>query len=293
MRAVPPNELDAEAAVLSAVLLDPTRLPSVRHILAPEHLYSDANRHIFKGILALADTGREVDVVTLAALLREQDRLAQVGGTPYLAQLADATPAVAHVEDHAALVVEAWRKRRIQNAAREATAEAANGSSATSILAALRSALDRVDVPPNAGPSALPFKWVGDFGELHKPEPLRWLLRDRRTGKPFMRAGECAVLAGDGGVGKGFFWLQMSVSVALGRDLFGALTPEQSGRVALLVAEDKQTEVHHRLHRIANALALDPEDVARLCERVGVMPLSGQQVNLLAVDPVVTVQGWA
>jgi replicative DNA helicase len=43
---VPPNELDAEAAVLSAVLLDPDAFDRVQETLAPEHFYADANRRI-------------------------------------------------------------------------------------------------------------------------------------------------------------------------------------------------------------------------------------------------------
>jgi hypothetical protein len=144
---------------------------------------------------------------------------------------------------------------------------------------------DPEDPEATPEPVKLPFVWLRDFGDLHKPEPLRWLLRDRRTGKPFMRAGEAAVLAGDGGVGKGFFWLQVAASIALGRDLFDTFTPEQSDRVVLLVAEDKQNEIHHRLHRIANAMALGADEMAALQEKVGVMPLSGQLVNLLTVDP--------
>jgi regulatory protein RepA len=115
-----------------------------------------------------------------------------------------------------------------------------------------------------------------------KPPKLRWLFRDARTSKPFMRAGKCYVLSADGGVGKGFFTLQTAVSVATGRDLFGAFRPEQSGRVALLVGEDDLPEIHHRLHRIANALGLS--DLEQVRNRIGIFPLSGQQVNLLRLD---------
>jgi hypothetical protein len=128
----------------------------------------------------------------------------------------------------------------------------------------------------------LPFLWVKDFGDLMKPPKLRWLFRDIRTNKPFMRAGKCYVLSADGGVGKGFFTLQTAVSLATGRDLFNAFRPEQSGRVALLVGEDDQPEIHHRLYRIANALGLS--DLEQVRERIGIFPLSGKQVNLLRLD---------
>ncbi len=84
---VPPNDLDAEAAVLSAALLDGDAFDRVQEILKPDHFYADANRRIFEGIVDLKVNSKPVDVVSVAAWLRDRNRLAQIGGTPYLAQL--------------------------------------------------------------------------------------------------------------------------------------------------------------------------------------------------------------
>jgi replicative DNA helicase len=109
---VPPHDLDAEAAVLSALLLsaDVVRLV-LAGPLAPDHFYSDANGRIFDAIVAMARASTPVDIVSVASWLRDRERLAQVGGPTYLAQLADATPAVAHVETHAQIVIDKWRLR--------------------------------------------------------------------------------------------------------------------------------------------------------------------------------------
>jgi len=125
---VPPNELDAEAAVLSAVLLDADAFDRVQEVLAPEHFYADANRRIFEAVLELKESaGQPVDIVSVAAWLRDRNRLAQVGGTPYLAQLADATPAVAHVEHHAKLIREKWRLRQLIATCQKVVAEGYSG----------------------------------------------------------------------------------------------------------------------------------------------------------------------
>jgi replicative DNA helicase len=110
---VPPHDLDAEAAVLSAILLARDALDLVLELLKPEHFYSDANGRIYDAAIELARTGKPVDSVAVASYLRDRDRLAQVGGAPYLAQLADATPAVAHVAAHAQVVCEKWRLRAL------------------------------------------------------------------------------------------------------------------------------------------------------------------------------------
>jgi replicative DNA helicase len=108
---MPPSALDAEAAVVSSILLDGAALDLVTPILEHWHFYADANSQIYQAILALSENGRPVDVVSVAGWLRDRGRLEQIGGTPYLAQLADATPAVAHVIDHAEMVRDKWRLR--------------------------------------------------------------------------------------------------------------------------------------------------------------------------------------
>jgi replicative DNA helicase len=110
---VPPHDLDAEAAVLSACMLDREALLVALYILKPENFYSDANGRIFEAMYWLHKDGKPVDAVSIASWLRDRERLAQVGGSGYIAQLCDATPAVAHVDAHAAVVHEKWRLRHL------------------------------------------------------------------------------------------------------------------------------------------------------------------------------------
>lgn len=110
---VPASDLDCEAAVLSACLLSQDAYDRVQAILQAKHFYADANRRIYEVIAELNGTGRPVDIVTVASVLRDRDRLQQIGGSPYLAQLSDATPAVAHIEHHAQVIVDKWAVRQV------------------------------------------------------------------------------------------------------------------------------------------------------------------------------------
>ena len=110
---VPPHDLDAEAAVLSAILLKQDALDQVAELLRAEHFYSEANGKIFEATVELIRQGAPVDTVQVASWLRDRERLGQVGGAAYLAQIVDATPAVAHVQAHARTVREKWRLRRL------------------------------------------------------------------------------------------------------------------------------------------------------------------------------------
>src|SRR3954466_14012615 len=108
---VPPSDLDAEAAVLSAMLLEGEAFDTVQEILQPLHFYADANRRIYEAVLDYESSSRPVDIVTVSGWRRDKGRYYQIGGGPYLALVADATPAVAHVAAHALAVREKWRVR--------------------------------------------------------------------------------------------------------------------------------------------------------------------------------------
>ena len=109
---VPPHNTEAEMAVLSAVLSSRQALDEV-HFLEPSDFYGDAHQRIFEGIRELDRRNQPVDIQTVAAWLKDRDRLQAIGGIAYLAKLVDATPAVAHVAAHARIVREKARIRQL------------------------------------------------------------------------------------------------------------------------------------------------------------------------------------
>ncbi|HVJ89242.1 MAG TPA: replicative DNA helicase [Labilithrix sp.] len=109
---VPPHDLDAEAAVLSAAMLDPSAMDKVVE-LKPEYFYSEAHRRIFEACLELRQSGTPVDVVQVGSYLKDRQRLAQVGGMPYLGQILDAAPVVANVAAYGRIIHEKYRIRQL------------------------------------------------------------------------------------------------------------------------------------------------------------------------------------
>jgi len=120
---VPVQDLDAEAAVLSACILSPDAFAEIAPNLNGADFFSQANRHVYEAIVALDADNTPADAVTVAQKLQSRDRLRQVGGTSYLAQIVNATPAVAHVAAHARRVAELGQVRRLQNVCRRVVAE--------------------------------------------------------------------------------------------------------------------------------------------------------------------------
>lgn len=117
----PPHDLDAEASVLSAIILDPKRISAV-DFLMPEHFYGEPHRLIWAAARALNDEGTAIDAVTIGSRLKEQKRLTQAGGMPYIAEVLGAAPVIQNVRTYATTVYERWRLRQTILAAQQIVA---------------------------------------------------------------------------------------------------------------------------------------------------------------------------
>ncbi|HEU5395000.1 MAG TPA: replicative DNA helicase, partial [Candidatus Methylomirabilis sp.] len=101
---IPPQNLEAEVAVLGAILQESEALLKAIDALRPDHFYKDAHRRIFNAALALFARNEPVDLVTLTDELRRRNDLEAVGGGAALAALLEAVPTAANVTYHARIV---------------------------------------------------------------------------------------------------------------------------------------------------------------------------------------------
>lgn len=109
---IPPHDLDAEAAVLSAVMNDRAAYDLVADLLKPDQFFSEAHRQIFAACVAVAEAGKDPDIVTVASQLREAERLSQVGGLAYITTVLNAAPALANTRAYAETVHGLWKVRQ-------------------------------------------------------------------------------------------------------------------------------------------------------------------------------------
>ncbi len=108
---LPPQNIEAEEAILGGILLDPEALSRVMEILTPEAFYIGAHRDIYKGALALHAKGQPADLMTIAVWLKDNGKLEQVGGQTRLAQLVDRTVSAANIDQYATLVMDKYTRR--------------------------------------------------------------------------------------------------------------------------------------------------------------------------------------
>src|SRR3989442_2593129 len=102
---IPPHNLDADRAVLGAVLLEGGEaLPRVVEVLRPSDFYTEAHRAIYQAMLTLFDRGAPVDSLTLNEELRRTDQLQFVGGPAAIALLMEEASIAAHLGSYTAIV---------------------------------------------------------------------------------------------------------------------------------------------------------------------------------------------
>jgi len=103
---LPPHNLEAEQAVLGALLLAPDSFAVVAEFLKAEDFYGEGHREIYRVLRDLAESGHPVDLVTVAEELSRRGLLEKAGGPSYLASLAGSVPTAANVRYYARIVAE-------------------------------------------------------------------------------------------------------------------------------------------------------------------------------------------
>jgi len=128
----PPHNLTAELAVLSAMALDDTggAADEARGILqTPDAFFLQANKFICQSVWDLRDRSQAVDILTLAYDLEAKNKWGQVG-SEHLTKVLYGSPDVGHLGEHARIVRDLYRLRRVISEGRRAEAEALGLSAA-------------------------------------------------------------------------------------------------------------------------------------------------------------------
>ncbi|MDP3507870.1 MAG: replicative DNA helicase [Candidatus Melainabacteria bacterium] len=106
MERLPPQSLDAEQAVLGALLVSGDGVSRVVDVLEPEYFYRKAHQVIYAAVLDLYEKNEPIDIVTISAFLQDQGKLELVGGRLYITDLSRSVATTANLEYYAKLVQE-------------------------------------------------------------------------------------------------------------------------------------------------------------------------------------------
>ena len=116
---LPPQNIDAEEAILGGILLDPEAIGRVMELLRPEAFYISAHQEIYRAAIALQAQGKPTDLMSLTSWLSDRGLLDKIGGTSHLVQLVDRTISAVNIDQYAQLVTEKYLRRKLIQAGTE------------------------------------------------------------------------------------------------------------------------------------------------------------------------------
>jgi len=101
---LPPQNIEAEQALLGSLLIDKDAVVTVADILEPEDFYKKKHQKIYQAMLQLWKNGEPIDILSVANTLEESKALDDIGGRSYLASLSNSVPTSSHVKSYAEIV---------------------------------------------------------------------------------------------------------------------------------------------------------------------------------------------
>ena len=114
-----PQNIEAEEAVLGAILVNPNVITKVVEIIKPESFYKPAHRYIYDAMLQLFNSNERIDIVSVSDVLNYNSKLETIGGRAFVNDLCYKTITTANIEYYAKIVQEKAIKRALINAGSE------------------------------------------------------------------------------------------------------------------------------------------------------------------------------
>ena len=110
---LPPQNIEAEESIISAILVDNNALLDVIEALGQDDFYRTAHQKIYAAMTDLFDKAEPIDLVTLANKLKENGQLDEIGGASYLARLVDTVPLAVNARHYAKIIHDKASLRRM------------------------------------------------------------------------------------------------------------------------------------------------------------------------------------
>ncbi len=114
-----PQNIEAEEAVLGAILVNPQVITKVVETLKPESFYKPAHRYVYEAMLQLFNSNERIDIVSVSDVLSYSSKLETIGGRAFINDLSYKTITTSNIEYYAKIVQEKAIKRALINAGSE------------------------------------------------------------------------------------------------------------------------------------------------------------------------------
>ena len=260
---VPPQNLEAEMAVLGAVLQEKEALYRAMEVVRPEHFYRPAHQQIFRACVDLFQRNEAVDLITLSEELKRQKTLDAVGGDAYLTALHDSVGTAANVAYHVRIVKEKAVFRELIRAGTQIVEEASGEQAGADDLLdqAERRVFEISQDRMSTGFRPVSDILKGTFEEIERLYERKALVTGVPTGFPKLdemtgglQLSDLVIIAGRPGMGKSSFALNMAAHAAMEEGLaVGIFSLEMSSTMVtqrILCAEARVEAYRARTGRL-------------------------------------------
>jgi hypothetical protein len=240
---MPPYSVDAEQAVLGAILVNNEAYRRVAGYLRPEHFYEPVHGRIFEAITRLIEAGHVADHVTLKVAFDEHEALRELNGADYLARLARAAETILNAEDYGKHLHALAVRRSLINvceAATNAAYDTSQGAELNGQLVNLRQQLDNLEheaTPLNGSALVMLADCALDLEAFYLVDGV-------------LPRCNMAVAYGYGGCGKTYLWTSLAIGIGSGR----WLTHETEPGAVLYVAFERPHDAEDRLAALRDEL---------------------------------------
>ena len=118
---IPPNDIEAEQAVLGSMLVDKDAVFEAMEVLKEDDFYREDHKSIYSAISTLCSRGEPIDIITVKSELELQGKLEKIGGVEYLVDLPEKVPTIANIQKYVKIVEEKSILRNLIKASNEIT----------------------------------------------------------------------------------------------------------------------------------------------------------------------------
>ncbi len=262
-----PHSLEAEQALLGAMLLDAAAVPVAAQILNASAFYRTSHRLLFTLLSEMHAVHGSVDPVLIRDELARHGLSEEVGGEAVMADLMGAVGSPSQAEHYARIVKEKAVLRGLIEGMRQGLADAQGGGKSEEIIRRLQ---DRV-----SGLEGLTNQSVGGFPAIFA-QPLSAILNAQDVpidylAQSFLERGAIGFIGGEPKLGKSWLALYIALCIATGTPIFGIYAVPQRERVLYIQEEDAIGLLKRRIRLLCAWLAIpEPEDAFfRVAVRTG------------------------
>ncbi len=252
--------LEAEAALLGALMIDNRVVDQVSEILAVADFAEPLYGRIYEAVLQLTTAGQTANPVTLRPRFEHDPAVLELGGPGYLATLTSSGIGLLAADSFARQIIELARRRRLiaklENVTRQASDPSIQIGDALADIAAAALSIELAD---------LAVVRMAELAGQAVPQ-ARWIVPG------WLPVGATTLLAGGGGTGKSLFVQGLLTAISLGQSYLG-LEPTEAMPALFVNCEDSADEMHRRSTSICTALDCFPRELTDMfcLSRAGAM----------------------